>query len=184
MRAPAFALVLATAACASTQSASVPSTEGERTAIPGASLNASSGLRLDATPVARIDTVWVPLDRIWKVLPTVFGLLEIPIERFNSETNEMGNSSLKVFRKLGETQLRTLLDCGNTQIGPNTDSYEVLLTVLTKLTKTKMDSSVTAVSTIVTGRARPLQFTGGYVTCKSKGQLEKRIAEVLKVNLQ
>ena len=47
-----------------------------------------------------------------------------------------------------------------------------------------MDSTVTTVSTIVAGRARPLQFKGADVTCKSKGQLEAKIAEVLKVNLQ
>jgi hypothetical protein len=185
MRISALALLLATAACGSTQSASTMSTpETERTSIPGASLGSTGGLRLDATPTARLDTLWVPLDRIWKVLPAVYGILDIPIERFNAESNEIGHSSLKLFRKLGQTQLTKLIDCGNTQIGPNAESYEVLLTVITKLTKTKMDTNVTTVSTIVSGRARPVQFNGGYVACKSKGQLEAKIAEVLKVNLQ
>lgn len=185
MRLPALAVLLATAACGATQSATTASSpETERTAIPGASVRSSGGLRLDATPTARLDTLWVPLDRIWKLMPAVYGLMEIPIERFNAEANEIGHSSLKVFRKLGETQLSKLIDCGNTQIGPNTETYEVLLTVITKLSKTKMDTNVTVVSTIVSGRARPTQFQGGYVACKSKGQLEARIAEVLKVNLQ
>jgi hypothetical protein len=131
-----------------------------------------------------LDTLWVPLDRIWKVLPAVYGVLEIPIEHFNAEQNEIGHSALKLRRKLGEVELRKLVDCGNTQIGPNADSYDVTLTIITKLTKTKMDTSVTAVSTIVSGRARPVQFNGADVACKSKGQLEARIAEVLKVNLQ
>lgn len=187
MRIPALALVLTTAACASstaTQATTASTPETERTSIPGASVRSSGGLRLDATPVARLDTLWVPLDRIWRVLPAVYGLIDIPIERFNAETNEIGNSSLKLFRKLGDQQLTKLLDCGNTQIGPNVESYEVLLTVITKLTKMKTDSNVTAVSTVVTGRARPLQFQGGYVACKSKGQLEAQIATTLKANLQ
>jgi hypothetical protein len=185
MRITALALLVALTACGATQTATTATaSETDRTAVPGSSLSSTGGLRMDARPTARMDTLWVPLDRIWKVLPAVYGLLDIPIEHFNAESNEIGHSSLKLFRKLGETQLTKLLDCGNTQIGPNADSYEVYLTVLTKLTKAKVDTTATTVATIVSGRAKPVQFNGGFVTCKSKGQLEARIAEVLKVNLQ
>ncbi|MGH7677271.1 MAG: hypothetical protein ACRENU_02315 [Gemmatimonadaceae bacterium] len=142
-----------------------------------------TGLRLSSTTVARADTVWTPIDRVWKAMPAVFAVLEVPIERFDAESNTIGNSALKLYRRLGKTPLTRYLDCGTTQIGPNADSYEVSLTVLTKLSRPPADTANTTVVTTVEAMARPIQFRGDFVRCSSKGALEARVIEILKVEL-
>lgn len=167
-------------ACAPSQTPSTPAPESERVRIGGAT---SSGLRVTSTTTSRIDTLWTSLDRVWKVLPAVYATLEIPIERFDSESNEIGNSALKLYRRLGKFPLTRYIDCGTTQIGPNADSYEVMLTVLTKVQQSRSDTANTTVATTVEARARPIQFRGDYVRCTSKGALESRLLEVLNVHL-
>jgi hypothetical protein len=180
MKLYALVSVAALAACAPSQTPATPSPESERIRIGGAT---QSGLRVVSSTTSRVDTLWTPLDRVWKVLPAVYATLEIPIERFDSDANEIGNSSLKLYRRLGKFPLTRYIDCGTTQIGPNADSYEVLLTVLTKVQKSKSDTSNTTVATTVEAMARPIQFRGDYVRCSSKGALEARLMEVLNVHL-
>jgi hypothetical protein len=180
MRCFAVLCVSVLAACAPTSTPSTPSPESERVRIGGGT---QSGLRVTSNTRAWIDTLWTPIDRVWKVLPSVYATLEIPIERYDSEANEIGNSALKLYRRLGKIPLTRYIDCGTTQIGPNADSYEVTLTVLTKLQKPKSDTSTTTVATTVEAMARPIQFRGDFVRCSSKGALEARLMEVLKVHL-
>lgn len=180
MRTFAVLSLASLAACAPTQTASTPTPESEQVRIGGGT---PSGLRMVSNTTARIDTLWTPFDRVWKALPGVFAVLEIPIEQFNSEGGTIGNSGLKLYRRLGKIPLTRYIDCGTTQIGPNADSYEVLLTVLTKVQRSKADSNNTTVATTVEALARPIQFRGDYMRCSSKGALEARFAEVLKVQL-
>jgi hypothetical protein len=179
MRTIAALASICLAACAPPQAPTTATPETERVRMGGT----ATGLRLSSNTVARADTVWTSLDRIWKVLPAVYGVLEVPIEKFDAESNTIGHSSLKLYRRLGKIPLTRYLDCGATQIGPNADSYEVLLTVLTRLTRPRADTSNTAVVTTVEAMARPIQFRGDYVRCTSKGALEARVVEVLKVQL-
>lgn len=180
MRSLALMSLVSLAACAPTPTPSTPAPESERVRIGGGS---PSGLRITSNTVARVDTLWTALDRVWKVLPGVYATLEIPIEQFNSEEGTIGNAGLKLYRRLGNFPLTRYLDCGTTQIGPNVDSYEVMLTVLTKVQRSRADSNTTTVATSVEAMARPIQFRGDYVRCSSKGALETRLTEVLKVHL-
>ena len=140
------------------------------------------GMSVGTATMARIDTVWVALDRVWKVMPAVYGVLEIPISELNAEQNIIGNAGMKVFKKLGEVPLTRYLDCGRTQIEQNAETYEVHLEVMTKLSKGP--EGTTTIGTTVEAQAKPIKFAGEYVRCRSKGTLEQRVAEVLKVNLQ
>ena len=180
MRTLALLSLASLAACASTHTASTATPESEQVRIGGGT---PSGLRMVSNTAARIDTLWTGFDKVWKVLPGVYAILEIPIEQFNSEAGTIGNSGLKLYRRLGKIPLTRYIDCGTTQIGPNADSYEVLLTVLTKIQRSRADSSNTTVATTVEAVARPIQFRGEYSRCSSKGALEARLAEVLKVQL-
>jgi hypothetical protein len=180
MRACAILAVTGLIACApQTHAPSTSTPESERVRMGGS----PAMLRLSSSTVARADTVWLPIDRVWTAMPSVYAVLEVPIERFDAEASVIGNSSLKLYRRLGKTPLTRYLDCGQTQIGPNADSYEVLLTVLTKLSRPQADTANTAVVTTVEAMARPIQFRGDYVRCSSKGALEARVIEVLKVQL-
>lgn len=181
MRPIAILLVLLIAACAPAHTPATPIPEEQTVRVAGATDR--SGIRMTSNTTSRIDTIWASFDRVWKVLPAVYATIEVPIERFDAEASTIGNSALKLYRRLGKIPLTRYLDCGTTQIGPNVDSYEVMLTVLTKLQRSRTDSSTTTVATTVEGMAKPIQFRGEYVRCTSRGTLEARVAEVLKVHL-
>jgi hypothetical protein len=181
MRSFAVLAFIPLAACAPSQSPGTPQPEDQTVRVRG--MTDASGLRMTSNTMAKTDTLWTPFDAVWKALPSVYATLEIPIEQFNAETNTIGNSALKLYRRLGKFPLTRYLDCGQTQIGPNADSYEVMLSVLTTIRKARADSANTVVSTTVSGMARPIQFRGDYVQCSSKGALENRFLEVLKVQL-
>jgi hypothetical protein len=144
----------------------------------------SRSIRTGAASGQRVDTLWASFDRIWKALPGVYGTLEIPIATFNAEKNEIGNTDLKLYRRLGKIPLTRLLDCGTTQVGPNADSYEVRLTVLTTIERSKADTANTALMTTVQALARPIAFAGDYRQCTSKGALEEQLMRTLLIQLQ
>lgn len=172
-------LALAVLACAPARGPGTPEPQAQHVRIDGR----DSGLRLSSTRSARVDTLWVSVDKVWQTLPLVYGALDIPIERFDAEARVIGNSTLKVYRRLGKAPLTRYLDCGMTQIGPNAESYEIMLNVLTKITPSMSDSTITTVTTTVGATGRSIQFAGGVAQCSSKGTLEAQILEVLKVRL-
>ena len=83
--------------------------------------------------------------------------------------------------RLGKAPLSRYLDCGNTQIGPNADSYDVFLTVMT--TVSPEGASGATLTTIVDAQSRPVTFNQAYSRCSSKGGIEIRIADLVKARL-
>ncbi len=180
-RSLAVAVVVLTA-CGSQGGARAGSPEPQSVTIGQG--NSASGLRMSSSGGAKVDTLWVPIDRVWKALPAVYGLLEIPIGTFDAEQNAIGNEDLKLYRRLGKTPLMRLIDCGTTQIGPNADSYEVRLSVLTTLQRSRSDTTKTTIATRVSALAKPVAFAGEYRPCTSKSALEQQLLTTLKVQLQ
>jgi hypothetical protein len=127
-------------------------------------------------------TVAGSAERIWNALPAVYDSLGLPITDRNVAGRSIGTSSLKIRRKLGNTPLSRYLDCGSTQGSPSADSYEVQLTVLTRLLPAGGDS--TTVSTTVDALARPVFVSGEYVNCGSNRTLEKRFFDLLNAELR
>src|SRR5688572_25199923 len=169
-------VILATvflAACGGSAS-SPPSTTSEPR---GVTVNTGLARTIRSAPSGgpRVDTLWVSFDRIWKALPGVYGTMDIPIANFDAEKNTIGNADLKVYRRLGKVQLTRLLDCGTTQVGPNADSYEIRLSVLTTIQRSKADTANTTLTTTVQAMARPMAFSGEYRQCSSKGALEEQL---------
>lgn len=121
-------------------------------------------------------------DAVWNALPAVYAGLGIPIAERDPATRTIGNPSYKLRRRLGDLPLSRVLDCGSTQGSPSADTYEVLLSVNTKVSQVTADS--VEVVTLVDGRARPVAFTADYVNCGSLGALEKRFFDRLAVELK
>lgn len=144
---------------------------------------ATGGLRTTSSGGAKVDTIWASFDRVWKALPGVYGLLDIPIANFDAEKNLIGNEDLKLYRRLGKVSLTKLIDCGTTQIGPNADSYEVRLSVLTTIQRSKTDTSLTTIATRVDAMAKPVAFAGEYRQCTSKAALEEQLLKTLMIQL-
>lgn len=171
--------VLGGAACASSTKAPETGATSIRTVevggMPGR-LTVVSSTRASVTNVA------FTVDEVWKVLPAVFDSLGVKTTVIDPSQHVIGIENVKVRVQLGRTPLSRYLDCGQTQIGQNADSYEVLLTVLTRVQAVAAGGS--SVSTTVDAAARPIAFSQGYSKCSSKGLLESRLVDAVKKRLQ
>jgi hypothetical protein len=120
-------------------------------------------------------------DAVWRALPAVFDSLAIPLNSVDPTTKELGNSALKIRVRLGKVYLSRYLDCGTTQIGPNADNYDVVLTVLSRVMAE--GTAASKLTTTVQAQARPATYNQAYNQCSSKGQIERRIIELLSASL-
>jgi hypothetical protein len=116
------------------------------------------------------------------MLPAVYESLGIPVTDRDPAARTIGNTSYKVRRRLGDVPLSRYLDCGSTQGAPSADSYEILLSVNTRLQSATADS--TTVSITVNAMGRPVFVSAEYVRCGSVGGLEKRFFDTMNAKLR
>jgi hypothetical protein len=95
-----------------------------------------------------------------------------------TDTRELGVTSAKLRRRLGEERLSRYLACGERMSGmPNADEYDVRLTVTSRVVTVPEDTARSVLSTFVQANARPVSTGGAMVTCSSTGELERRLAK-------
>jgi hypothetical protein len=183
MRRLAVVSAVLLSACASSQqntSAPPPTEQSVHVATATGATGSTMTMTQADDPSRR--TFAAPDARVWDALPAVYQTLGLPITDRNVQARSIGTTSFKVRRRLGDAPLSRYLDCGDTQGSPSANSYEVLLTVTTRLVPAAGDS--TAVSTTVTAQARPVFVSGEYVNCGSTRALEKRFFDILNVELR
>jgi hypothetical protein len=171
--------MFAIGACATSPSSATvtrPATQTIGGPEVGGSIRIAPGSGPDVT------TLPFPMAQIWTALPIALDSLTIPVTRVDPAQHVIGNESFKIRQRLGKATLSRYLDCGQTQIGPNADSYEVMLTVLVQLQS--VGDASTKVSTTVQAMAKPITFNQGYSQCSTKGELETRLLNVVKAQLQ
>ena len=148
----------------------------------GVSRVSSSGgteaISTGAVPIAGSSTVYVPIDRLWAILPAVYDSVGIPLTVVDRAGYMLGNRGLQVRRQLHGVALSKYIDCGYAQGRASADFYDVNLSVTTQLQR--QDSLTTTVITTVDAVARPVLFTGEYNHCGTRGELEARISNDLK----
>ena len=175
MRFTLFAVV-AIAACASTPS---PDT----TAAPRAQTIRAEGLgSITVAPVTDASKAVLssPIEDVWMQMPAVYDSLGIPKTLIDTKRYLISSQGFKIRQRLGRTPLSRFIDCGQTQIGQNADSYDVYLTVTSQL---RTDPPRTILSSTVEAMAKPLSFNQEYSRCSSRGLLESRIADATKSRL-
>lgn len=116
----------------------------------------------------------------YQLMPAVYDTLGIPKTWLEPKQFLISSQGFKARARLGKTPLSKFINCGSTQIGPNADTYDIFMTVTTKLLKTESGSNL---STTVEAAARPLSFNQPYSACSSRGELEARIGIMLKAML-
>jgi hypothetical protein len=122
-------------------------------------------------------------DQVWRMLPSVFDSLGVPVGTLDPAKRTMGNSGFKVRGRLKNVPLSRFIDCGSsTQIGPNADSYEVNLTLLAEVRPGEANAS--NVNLVFQAVARPANFAQQYSQCASRGVLESRFIDILNARLQ
>ena len=137
----------------------------------------TTALKINPDNGATTKTLDAPLDRVWLRLPTAYDSVGIPLTLMDPRRHVMGNEGFKVRQTLAKRRLSGYFECGSTQVGPNADSYEVYLTILTTL---EADGAQrTKMTTTVTAQAKPMQFAQDYSRCSSKSTLETRISDIV-----
>ena len=177
--------ILALSACASSQGATERPTTVDNARVIGLSGTTTLSTVLPESP--EVANVQAPPDSVWRVLPAVFQTLGIPVTTVDATNRMIGNSSHKVRRKLGPVALSKYLDCGTTQSAPSADTYEVQLSVMSRVSPSAGPNATpgtTAVMTSVEALAKPVSFAGDNVRCASTGALEARLAQLIAIELK
>jgi hypothetical protein len=180
MRGIALLSLAALAACASGSSSTSTSRPETMRVVGGGGL-ATGGISMNASSTASVSKVAFPLDAVWRALPSVYDSLKIPPTTLDPKTHHFGNEGMKIRQRLGGVQLSKYIDCGQAQIGPSADSYDVFLNVTTTLRAA--NAGETEVSTMVEAAARPQNFGQDYTRCTSRGTLENAIAAIVATKL-
>lgn len=177
--ATALLLLAGVGACASSSAATAVPTRPSTQAV-GLSAGAST-MRISSNTEADVSTLPYPVQTVWSMLPSVYDSLGVPVARLEPGPHIIGNDGFKIRQRLGKTALSRFIDCGSAQIGPNADSYDVVLTVVTQLTP--IDATSTTIATTVLASAKPVTYTQGYSQCSTKGGIESRVLSVLRTAL-
>lgn len=171
---------LLASACATSRPPEAPVPQ-ETVRIPGSNGGMPATMSIQHSAAPSVRGFGRSADDVWGALPAVFAGLSIPIEERDVSARLVGNPSFKARRRLGDVPLGRYLDCGTTQGGPSADTYEIVMSVLTRVQAVGTDSAV--VTTVVDGRGRPVAFSADYVSCGTRGELEKRFFDRLAVEL-
>jgi hypothetical protein len=170
--------LLSFAACASSSgSSSSPSRPATQT-MGSADVGT---ITVTNSTTADVSHLTASVDAVWRIMPSVFDSLGVPITTMDVASHTIGNQGYKLRGRLGKVSLSRYLDCGNTQIGPNADSYDVYLSVVS--TVVAEGTAGAKLSTTVDAKARPITYNQAYSNCASKGGIEIRIADLVKARL-
>jgi len=178
MRALAVLAVLALAGCASSGGSATP-TQTVRIVDSG---GGTTQLPTNRTIVAQVARVPFSPESVWRVLPEVYEALALPVTQQDATSQTIGNQGVRLRRQLGGERLSRYLDCGRTQGVPSADTYEVFLTVTTRLQPG--DAGTSTLQTNVNASARSVTFSSGVVECSSTRVLEERLVELVAARLQ
>ena len=169
----AAVLAIVTAACASSSepdSTPTPQLTERSVSISGAG---EYGMTIFNEPGVAARTVGVPWRLVWGALEDAYTEMEVEVTYADPATRRMGNTGYRVRRIEGQ-RVSTYLDCGMGLTGPNADNYDVTLSIMTRLDPAVGDS--TRIETTVDGSAKARATSGNSVHCRSKGELELRVA--------
>ena len=128
------------------------------------------------------NTLAAAADEVWRALPAAFDSVGVPVTKTDAANKVIGNDGFKIRQRLGKVPLSRYVDCGETQIGPNADSYEVSITLVVQVRAATPTSS--ALTTTFDAYARPLAFSQGYSRCSSRGALEARFLAAINAQLK
>lgn len=155
-----------------------PTDESIRIVRPGQTVE----LRTSPSVATSVDTLFTPLAEAWRALPAAYAALAIPVTGSDSANHVVTSTDVKLRRQLGNVPLRRYLDCGDSQGVPSAETYEIHLSVVTRIQPGAPGTTITA--TTIQAMGRPVTFSGDYVRCSSTGALEAGLNEALRTKLR
>lgn len=123
-----------------------------------------------------------PIDQVWKMLPAVFGEMQLPVNLYVDKDHQIGTKGARFRGRIGKTRMAQYVTCGSDITGEDkANSYEVTLDVMSAVGA--VENNQTNLLTRVTASGRPLATSGEPVRCTSTGLLERRIANAVTLKL-
>jgi hypothetical protein len=172
-------LMVSACAARSTTQASDMGGGGVQTAVLQNTQGATRGLNMVSLTEVNNSLVNAPVERTWAALQQVYTTLNIPIGELDQASRTIGNSVLRIRRRIGDVPTMRALDCGGDSGMPNAETYQLLLTLKSRVISNDAGGSVVQTTLEGTGR-NPTTSASSDVRCSSKGVLEKRIADLVK----
>lgn len=164
--------------CASSGAPASGTLSGMRSIETGESMGARLG-SLPEFKSAHKSNVPVPINTAWARLGAAYEKMGIGLTTRDTASHTLGNEGMRRTHTLGGERLSDFLDCGTgTGGGPNADLYAVTLSVVTQLQP--VNESSTQVATMVQATAAPLTFGSPPVACATTGNLEERLASLVR----
>jgi len=173
-----LSVVALVAGCASTGGQATP-TQTVRIVDAG---GGATQLPTSRTVVAQTTKVPFSQESVWRVLPEVYESLALPVTQRDASSQTLGNQGLRLRRQLAGVRLSRYIDCGRTQGVPSAETYDVFLTVNTRVQPGEQGTAT--LQTNVQATARSVSFSSGMVECSSTRALEERIVELVTEKLQ
>ncbi len=136
------------------------------------------GLQIRHDDQSTATIIALPLEQVWRALPMVFDSLEVPVSLVDPAGHVFGNEGVRIRKRIGGAAISRYFDCGTTQIGPNADSYDVFLVLLTTLQAGP--ANTTTITITAEASARPVARSQPYNSCASRATLNARVVELLK----
>jgi hypothetical protein len=119
----------------------------------------------------------VSVDKAWATLPAVFGELGIDPGIIDSKQHVFGNAGAKYRLEIGRKRISRYFDCGATAGMSNSDTYDVLVRVITQVVPA--EGGLSTLRTQAEASAHANAVSGQAVRCASTGELEARIASMV-----
>ena len=141
----------------------------------------STGLSISPSSAEFVASIASPINSVWRIMPAVYQSMNIPLTTLDQPTHTIGNEGFKALKNLNGVPLSKYIECGTTQIGPNADSYDVHLSIVSQLVT--VDNGTTKLTTILAASARPLAFAQEYSRCSSKGVFEAKLVDAVNLAL-
>lgn len=142
---------------------------------------ATVAIESQPTTGGRSATIAAAPERVWEVLPAVYQGLGVTVGTINPAARVLGNTSLRLNRRLGGEPVSRFVECGTTATGfPIADAYRVEMSVMTGVAPMAPGSRV---ETHVNAQAVNPSVSGAPVHCTTTGRLEQLIADRVKAHL-
>lgn len=136
---------------------------------------------MNRTEVTSVPVAATP-DRVFEALGATYAQIGIPVTDLNQSARSIGNAAFRVRRRIGDVQTVRALDCGGDSGMPNAETYQLTLTIQSRVVAAPEGGSV--IQTTLEGSGRnPTTAASSDVRCSSLGALEKRIGELVKQKL-
>ena len=180
----ATALLIGASGCASTSAIKSDDFGGSRvqTAVFQNTQGAATGINMVSTTEVHSVLINAPLEKAWAALQGAYATLAIPVTELNQQSRTIGNNAYRVRRRIGDVPTMRALDCGGDSGMPNAETYQLLLTVKSRIIPNDAGGSVVQTTLEGTGKSATTSASSD-VRCSSMGALEKRISDLVKANV-